>query len=388
MAQENDQEKSLAPSERRLEQAREEGNVGRSHEIPGAMLVIFGAAALCFGGAYFTARFGAVVRHGLELGAADAFDTARMTARLAVISLEAFLAAAPVLGAALAISLAAPVALGGWVFTAKPLAPDWSRLDPIAGLGRMFSLRGLAELVKSILKTVTLAALAGWLAWLQRDEFAALLSQPFTTAVSGALALVGRDALLFAAVLAVIAAADVPIVIWEHRRQLRMTPDEVRREQKETDGDPQLKARVRSLQRETARRRMMSEVPRADVVVTNPTRYAVALVYREGEMRAPRVVAKGQGLVAARIRELAQAGGVSLLEAPCLARALHRHVEIGEDVPHALYGAVAQVLAWVYQLRAAAGGRAAAPAAPPDIEVPAGMDPGPEAAGPGAGAMA
>ena len=385
MAQENDQEKTLAPSERRLEQAREEGNVGRSREIPGALLVIFGAAALCFGGAYFSTRLGGVVRRGLELGAAETFDTARMMARLASISLDAFLIAAPVLGVALAISLAAPVALGGWVFTAKPLAPDWSRLDPIAGIGRMCSLRGIAELVKAILKTVALAALAAWLAWLQRDEFAAFLAQPFATAAFGAMALVGRDALIFAAVLAVIAAADVPIVIWEHRRQLRMTPDEARREQKETDGDPQLKARVRSLQRETARRRMMSEVPKADVVVTNPSHYAVALVYREGEMRAPRVVAKGQGLVAARIRELARESGVSLLEAPPLARALHRHVEIGQDVPQALYGAVAQVLAWVYQLRAAAGGRAAAPAAPPDIEMPPGLDPGPDADARGAG---
>jgi flagellar biosynthetic protein FlhB len=172
-----------------------------------------------------------------------------------------------------------------------------------------------------------------------------------------------------------VALADVPFALWQHRRDLRMSPEEARREQRETEGDPQLKARVRSLQREAARRRMMQEVPKADVVVTNPLHFAVALAYREAAMRAPRVVAKGRGLVAARIRELAAAHGVPLLEAPPLARALHRHAEIGGDVPQALYVAVAQALAWVYQLRAARAAGASAPSAPAAIEVPAGMDP-------------
>ena len=378
MAQENQEDRTLPPSERRLEQAREEGNVGRSREIPGALQVLAGAAALAFGGAFFTEQFAGVVRRGLSLGAAETFDTARMMARLGSISLEALLLATPFLGATLLIALAAPLAMGGWVVSSKPLSPDLNRLDPLSGLGRMFSLHGLAELGKAMLKSVAIAALAGWLAWLQRDEFAALIAQPFATAAFGTLALLGKDALIFAAVLALIAAADAPITIWEHRRQLRMTPEEMRREQKEMEGDPQLKARIRSLQRENARRRMMSEVPKADVVVTNPTHYAVALAYREGEMRAPRVVAKGQGEVAARIRAVARENGVPLLEAPPLARALHRHVDIGHDVPHALYAAVAQVLAWVYQLRAAAASRAPAPAAPGGLEVPAGMDPGPE----------
>ncbi len=378
MAQENQEDRTLPPSERRLEQAREDGNVGRSREIPGALQVLAGAAALAFGGAFFAEQFAGVVRRGLSLGAAETFDTSRMMARLASISLEAFLLAAPVLGATLLIALAAPVAMGGWVFSSKPLSPDLNRLDPLSGLGRMFSLRGLAELGKATLKSVAIGALPGWLAWLQRDEFAALIAQPFATAAFGTLALLGKDALIFAAVLAMIAAADVPLTIWDHRRQLRMTPEEMRREQKEMEGDPQLKARIRSLQRENARRRMMSEVPKADVVVTNPTHYAVGLAYREGEMRAPRVVAKGQGEVAARIRAVARENGVPLLEAPPLARALHRHVDIGRDVPHALYGAVAQVLAWVYQLRAAAAGRAPAPAVPGALEVPPGMDPGPD----------
>jgi flagellar biosynthetic protein FlhB len=377
MAQENQEDRTLPPSERRLEQAREDGNVGRSREIPGAVQVLVGASALAFGGPYFAEQFAALLRRGLSLGAAETFDTARMMARLSSVSLEALLLATPLLGAMLLIALAAPLATGGWVWSAKPLTLDPQRLDPIAGFGRMFSLHGLAELGKATIKSVSIGALAAWLAWVQREEFAALIAQPFSTAVFGAVWLLGKDALLFATVLALIAAIDLPVTIWEHRRQLRMTPDEMRREQKEMEGDPQLKARIRSLQRENARRRMMSEVPKADVVVTNPTHYAVALAYREGEMRAPRVVAKGQGEVAARIRAVAREHGVPMLEAPPLARALHRHVDLGQDVPHALYAAVAQVLAWVYQLRAAAGGRAPAPAAPGTLEVPQDMDPGP-----------
>ena len=377
MAEDVDKEdRTLPPSERRLEQAREEGNVGRSQELPGAALVLFAAAALAFGGPFAIERFGALLRRGLALGAAETFDTARMMDRFASLALDGLLLAAPVLGAAVVLAVGASLALGGWTLTGKPLEPDLSRLDPVRGIGRLFSVHGIAELTKAVLKACAITALAAWLAWSQRAEFAALVTQPFGPAVLSAMGLLGRDALFFALALAAIAAADVPIAIWRHRRELRMTPEEARRELKETEGDPHLKARVRSLQRESARRRMMQEVPKADVVVTNPTHYAVALSYREGEMRAPRVVAKGQGEVAARIRELARKSGVPLLEAPPLARALHRHVDIGGDVPHALYAAVAQVLAWVYQLRAAAG-RGPAPATPSAIDVPPGMDPGP-----------
>lgn len=378
MADTDKEDRTLPPSQRRLEQAREEGNVGRSRELPGAALALLGAAAIAFGGPLAIERFGALVRRGLTLGAAEAFDKGRMLERLAALSLEGLLLAAPVLLAALALAVGTSLAIGGWTFTGKPLSPDLSRLDPISGFGRLFSINSLAELGKAIAKAGAITALAAWLAWTQRAEFAALVTQPFAPAVLGAIALLGTDALWFALALGAIAAADVPLAIWRHHRELRMTPDEMKREYKETEGDPHVKARVKGLQREAARRRMMQEVPKADVVVTNPTHYSVALAYREGEMRAPRVVAKGQGAVALKIRELAREHGVPLLEAPPLARALHRHVELDADVPHQLYAAVAQVLAWVYQLRAAPG-RASAPPDARFLEVPDGMDPGPGA---------
>jgi flagellar biosynthetic protein FlhB len=375
VAAENEQERSLPASQRRLEQAREEGQVARSRELPGFLLVLLGAAVLYAGSEIAVGQFAAFMRSSLEFGPAEAFDHGRALARLAGAARDALLIAAPFLVAAAVLALAAPLAVGGWLFSARALAPDFSRLDPLKGFARMLSLAGAGELAKALAKAGLIGAAAAWAIWSQRAEFAGLLAQPFAPAALGVLALLGRDALVCAAALGLVALADVPWSVWQYRRSLRMTLEEVRREQKELEGDPQLKARVRSLQREAARRRMMQEVPKADVVVTNPARYAVALAYREGRMRAPRVVAKGRSLVAARIREIAAAQGVPLLESPPLARALHRHVEIGQEVPQTLYQAVAQVLAWVYQLRAARSAGAAAPQPPAAIEVPPGLDP-------------
>lgn len=375
MERDDAQERSLPASQRRLDKAREEGQVARSRELPAFLLVVLGAGALWGAGELAVGGFAALLRATLQFGAADAFDGARLLARFAGAGWYGLLLAAPFLAATVLVALATPVVVGGWTFSTQALAPDFTRLDPMKGFARMLSVRGAAELAKALAKTALVAAAAAWLLWLQRGEFAALLAQPFQGALFGALALLGRDALVCALAFGLVALADVPFVHWQHRRDLRMSAEEARREHKETEGDPQLKARVRALQREAARRRMMLEVPKADVVVTNPLHYAVALAYREGAMRAPRVVAKGQGLVAARIREIAAAHAVPLLEAPPLARALHRHVDIDGDVPQALYVAVAQVLAWVYQLRAARSAGASAPPTPAAIVVPAGMDP-------------
>jgi flagellar biosynthetic protein FlhB len=372
----DDQERSLPASERRLEQAREEGQVARSRELPAFLLVLLGAGVLWGAGDLMVGGFAQFLRAGLEFGAADAFDRGRVAARLGDAALQGLLLVAPFLAATLVVAFAAPVAVGGWAFSTQAFAPDAARLDPLKGIGRMFSLHGAGELGKALAKAGLVGSVAGVLLWSQRADFAALLAQSFQGAVFGTLALLGRDALLCALAFGLVAAADVPFTLWQHRRNLRMTPQEVRREQKETDGDPQLKGRIRSLQREAARRRMMQEVPKANVVVTNPSHYAVALAYHEGKMRAPRVVAKGRALVALRIREIAAAHRVPLLEAPALARALDRHVELGGDVPQALYRAVAQVLAYVYQLRAARAAGARLPLPPVALEVPPGMDPG------------
>jgi flagellar biosynthetic protein FlhB len=189
----------------------------------------------------------------------------------------------------------------------------------------------------------------------------------------GSLVVTGFFALVVG--LVAIALLDVPYQLWHYHHGLRMSREELREEQRESEGDPQLKARVRSMQRETARKRMMAAVPGADVIVTNPTHFAVALEYKEGRMGAPRVVAKGAGLIAQRIREIGVANAVPVLEAPPLARALYRHAELGAEIPPALYAVVAQVLAYVYQVRRHRRGSGPAPVAPGALPVPAGLDP-------------
>jgi flagellar biosynthetic protein FlhB len=239
----------------------------------------------------------------------------------------------------------------------------------------MFSIQALAELVKALLKGGLIAGVAGWMIWRQREGIITLSAEPLEAAVVHFAQIILFTFLAAAAAFAFIVALDVPFQIWNYHHGLRMTKEEVRQEAKETDGDPQIKARIRSLQRETARRRMMQAVPQADVVVTNPLHFAVALKYDENAMAAPLMVAKGSQLVAERIKELAREHHVPIVEAPPLARALHRHVEVGDTIPAVLFTAVAQVLAYVYQLQ-----RQMQPTPPREWQVPAEWDPGARAA--------
>jgi flagellar biosynthetic protein FlhB len=254
-------------------------------------------------------------------------------------------------------------------------APKLERIDPFKGIARLFSAPALVELVKVILVSVLLGAVGAWYVASHVHEFASLAheSLPRGLAHFGWMLALAFAALV--ATLAVTSAIDVPFQIFHHRSKLKMTVEEVRKELKETEGDPYLKARIRQQQREMARRRMMAAVPEADVVVTNPTHVAVALKYREGRQRAPVVVAKGADALAAKIREVARGAGVPLLSAPPLARALYRHAELGTEIPAALYAAVAQVLAYVYQLRSFGAGRSPRPVEPHEIDLPEGMDP-------------
>jgi flagellar biosynthetic protein FlhB len=246
-------------------------------------------------------------------------------------------------------------------------------------VSRTFSWQGAIELAKAVLKTVLLGGVLVAVLWDQAETFALLAAQPLPGALVDMVGLLRAAFVAVMLVLLLVVVIDVPFQLWQHAKQLRMTREEVRKEARETEGSPELRGRIRQLQRDMARRRMMAEVPRADVVVTNPTHYAVALRYQEGRMRAPEVVAKGAREVAERILETAREHSVPVLQAPPLARALHRHAELGEAVPAALYGAVAEVLAWVYQLRLARDYGVAAPARPEELEVPAELDPGPDA---------
>jgi len=298
-----------------------------------------------------------------------------MGARLFDDASAALLGLSPLLLLVISVALLTPMLVSGWLFTFEGLQPDFSRLSPARGLGRIFSWHGVIELGKAVLKTLLIGGVAVLAIWSMRTEIFALASEPLESALAHLAMLLGRTFLIIAGAFALIVVIDVPFQIWDFRRQLRMTREEVREEYKETEGNPQIKQRIRTMQREVARRRMMQEVPKADVIVTNPAHYAVALRYRDDTMRAPRVVAKGVEMIAARITELGESAGVPRIEAPALARALYAHAEVGRDIPPALFGAVAEVLAWVYNLRRAQDSGAEAPRPPVELEVPRGMDP-------------
>jgi flagellar biosynthetic protein FlhB len=378
MADEFDQERTLPPTPRRLEQAREEGQVARSRELAACATVAASAAVAWWAGPTAVAACMRIVERGLVLRQPDLVGDGVVTERFASLLFDGVLVLVPLFAVVAAAAIAASVLVGGWTFAPKAFAPDLQRMSPLRGLGQIFSGHGAAELVKAIAKALFIALAAGGFLWTSRDALMALGTLELRDGIAALGTLVQHALLWLAGALALIAAVDVPLVLYRHYARLRMTPEEYKREQREAEGDPQLKARIRSLQRERARKRMMAEVPKADVVVTNPTHYAVALSYREGTMSAPRVVAKGQELVAAKIRALASDNAVPLLEAPPLARALYFSTEIGDDIPAPLYNAVAQVLAWVYQVRRWRQGHGAEPAAPRDLDVPVELDRGGE----------
>jgi flagellar biosynthetic protein FlhB len=255
------------------------------------------------------------------------------------------------------------------------MAPDFKRLNPLSGLSNIVSKHALAELVKAIAKSALLGGIGAWSIVHAWHEMQMLAGQDLPGAIASVGAVMTTAFYALTGGLAVIALADAPYQLWRYHDQLKMTREELRQELREMEGDPQLKARVRSLQRAAARKRMMAAVPKAAVIVTNPTHYAVALEYREG-MRAPKVVAKGIELVAQKIREIGAAHSVPILEAPPLARALYRHADLDSEIPPPLYTVVAQVLAYVYQVRRYRAQGGPAPATPADLDVPSGMDPG------------
>lgn len=367
MAEENDQERSLPATPRRLEQAREEGQIARSRELGTCLVLLAAAATLWAAGPATVDGLGKMLRAGLAFDHASAFDSSRMLVRLDSSARQALIVAMPWLVLLSAAAAAGGVAMGGWLFSVKPFSPDFSRMNMLRGIRQLVSGQALGELGKALLKSVLVASVAAIVLWQDRDALVSLASVSPESGLQGLARHVSAAFLLLAASTGLVAAVDVPLQLWRHHKGLRMSLEELKRETRESEGDPALKSRLRNQQREVSRRRMMTAVPGADVVVTNPTHYAVALAYREGQ-RAPRVVAKGQHLLAHKIREIAAGAGVPVLEAPPLARALYRHAELGEDIPPQLYEAVALVLAWVMQLRTRRAG--VVPRLPPEFPVP------------------
>ena len=376
MAEESDLEKTEDPSPRRLEQAREEGQVPQSRELSTFFVTVTGAASLLLLGGWMGGRVSGLFRDGFAFDRRAAFDENAMLDMLERMLSGAMMTLMPLFLALLIAAVAAPMVLGGLVFAPNALGFKFDRLNPLQGLGRMFSMHGLAEMIKAILKSLLVGGVAALVLWMNIDHLFDLMVEPLEIGMADFSDTVAFAALLIVLSLGLLAALDVPFQLWQYHKKLRMTKEEVKRESKEQEGDPMMKGRIRAMQREMARRRMMAEVPKADVVVTNPTHFSVALKYDASKMGAPMVVAKGRGELALKIREIATENDVPLLEAPPLARALYKHCELEQSIPAALYTAVAEVMAYVYQLDAWMKQGGLPPVAPAVLPVPAGMDPG------------
>lgn len=375
MAEDSDMERTEPATGKRIERAREQGDVPRSRELATTlMLLVGGSCVWLFSGPVVTSLDRVLVAT-MSFERAAAFDPAVMFDMLSAHLLDVVVSLIPIAFLMILATVAAPLMLGGWLFNVESLAPKFSKLNPISGFANMFSVNSLVELGKAVLKTL----LVGTVAWVairsQIDAVLGLGVESLKTAGAHSAQLLWTSFITMVSALILIAAVDVPYQLWNYGRKLRMTREEVKQEHKESEGDPHIKGKIRAMQRAMARRRMMAEVPTADVVVTNPTHYAVALKYTEGKMGAPKVVAKGADDVAAKIRELAREHKVPLLEAPPLARALHTHTEIGDEIPEALYTAVAEVLAYVFQLRTYGQFGGNRPVQPTDLNVPKELDP-------------
>lgn len=376
MSEDSDLERTEPASGRRLEKAREEGQVPRSREI-GAFLILIVAASMFWTiGSWMVQRLAEIVRRGLILDEPMVREPTMMLTRFADLGTDALFSVAPLFGALILAALISPFFLGSWNFSPNALMPNLKRLNPLSGLARLISLNGLVELVKAVAKAALIAGVAIAVMWSERDDIFALFNVSQEIAVARAGHLLGFSFLSIVSAMFLIVAIDVPFQIWQYYDKLKMTKEEVKQENKESDGNPQVKGRIRSLQREAARRRMMGAVPTADVIVTNPTHFAVALAYKSG-MSAPRAVAKGMGEVALKIREIGAEHGVPMLEAPPLARALYRHAELDQEIPSALYSAVAEVLAYVYQLSNWRQVGGSYPTPPREITVPSELVPEP-----------
>jgi len=377
MAEGSDVERTEPASARRLEQAREEGQVPRSQEVGAFLVLIVGAAAFIVLGPWMMQRLSVLVRRGLVVDHQSAHEASLMLTRLADLAGEALLTFAPLFGALLVAVLLSPFLLGSWNFSTKALQPDPSRLDPLQGIARLVSWHGVVELVKAVAKAALLGGVAVWVLWSERGELLAMFAQPLPVGLANAGHLLSLSFLAIVSAMLLIVAVDVPFQLWQYHDKLKMSREEVKQEGKELEGNPEIKGRVRQLQREAARKRMMAAVPAADVIVTNPTHYAVALAYSSG-MSAPKVLAKGAGEIALKIRQLAASNGVPMVEAAALARALHRHVDLDQEIPAVLYAAVAEVLAYVYQLSHWQQLGGDLPLPPRRIDVPPELVPEPE----------
>ncbi|MCH4902492.1 MULTISPECIES: flagellar biosynthesis protein FlhB [unclassified Pseudomonas] len=348
---ESGQDKTEDPTEKRKKDSREKGEIARSKELNTLAIMLAGSAALLIFGGMLAQELMDLMRQNFTLSREVIMDERSMATFLMSSGLQALLAIQPIMITLLLAAFLGPIALGGWLFAAGSLAPKFSRMNPAAGLKRMFSMKAVVELLKALAKFLITLGVALVVLNADIDDLLRIAHEPLDRAIIHSLQLVGWSSLWLACGLIIIAAVDVPVQIWESIKKLKMTKQEVRDEHKDQEGRPEVKQRIRQVQREMSQRRMMAAIPDADVVITNPTHYAVALKYDAEKGGAPMLLAKGSDFLALKIREIAVANNVMLLESPALARSIYYSTELEEEIPGGLYLAVAQVLAYVYQIR-------------------------------------
>jgi len=363
-------DKSEEPTEKRLRESREKGQIARSRELNTLAVMLAGAGGLLATGGSLGSDLLDIMRGNFSLPREAIMDERAMGIWLLASGQAAIEAVLPLFLALLIASIVGPIALGGWLFSAQAMAPKLSRMNPLAGLKRMFSAKALVELIKALAKFVVILMVALLVLSADRDDLLAIAHEPLESAILHAAQVVGWSALWMACGLVLIAVVDVPFQLWDNKQKLMMTKQEVRDEYKDSEGKPEVKQRIRQLQREMAERRMMQAVPQADVVITNPTHFAVALKYDPSKGSAPVLLAKGGDFTALKIREIAQEHQVMLLESPALARAVFYSTELDQEIPAGLYLAVAQVLAYVYQIRQYQAGKGKRPGPLTDLPIP------------------
>ena len=367
---ESGQDKTEEPTDKKLREARERGEVARSKELNTLGVMVGGCGALLAYGGHLAQSMMELMRMNFTISRAAVVDQGQMGAMLLASGKIALDAVEPILVVLLVVSFVAPISLGGWLFSPGSMAPKFSRMNPLSGIKRMFSMHALSELLKALAKFFVVLLVALLVLYKDRDDLLSIAHEPLEMAIIHCVQLVGWNALWMSMGLLIIAAVDVPIQMYQTRQKLLMTKQEIRDEHKDSEGRPEVKQRIRQMQREMSQRRMMSAIPTADVIITNPTHYAVALKYDPEKGSAPVLLAKGADFIALKIREIGNEHNIQILESPALARSIYYSTEIEQQIPAGLYLAVAQVLAYVYQIRQYRAGRGKRPTPLKDLPIP------------------
>lgn len=365
------QERTQEPTPKRLADAKQKGDIARSRELNTVIMLLASVAGLAVFGDSISYYLQKIIVYDLSLSRHQIFTTDAVLDGFKVSAITALKGISPFLAIMFIAVFIGPLFMGGLSFSAKALAPKFNKLNPGPGFKRMFGRQGLVELIKAVLKVLLVGVVALILLETLEGRYLTLGQLPLLQGVTSGMDLLAQVFVILTLSLLIVVFIDVPYQKWSHRQKLKMTLQEVKEENKETNGNPELKSRIRSMQIEVANRRMLQEVPEADVVIVNPTHFSVALHYEQDKAgAAPRVVAKGVDHMALKIREIAKAHDVLIFEAPPLARALYHHTKLGQEIPEELFLAVAQVLAYVYQLKQQVKGMNELPEPPADLPVP------------------